>query len=291
MSWDPVTGASRCDLFWSAADDITANSNSFSPATSPYDDLSVNNGTTYYYRVSAVDSMGTHHLSAVTSATPMIVAAPQNLAAVAGDTVVDLNWDVVSGAVGYNVYLNNTGNVTVSNDAPSAQYQQAGLTNGTEYFYRVSAYNSTGLESVLSNEVSATPNCCNNSFSVGGMVTGHTGDVTLEMDYQIQSNGLTDVSSVTIATGTSAFTFSDLVKDSFSYDITVTQNPVGQVCTVNVGSSGTRSAAANNVKVACIDNIPNIRGTWTWVSTDGSGEQCNAQPHIASFDATRLSGP
>ncbi len=45
----------------------------------------------------------------------------------------------------------------VASSPPDTFYVDNGLTNGQEYFYRVTAYDSTGSESGFSNDVSAIP--------------------------------------------------------------------------------------------------------------------------------------
>jgi fibronectin type 3 domain-containing protein len=79
---------------------------------------------------------------------------------------VDLNWDANSedDLAGYNVYrstssFQETANATQVNDelVGEASYTDADLTNGTEYFYRVTAVDDTGNESSPSNQASAQP--------------------------------------------------------------------------------------------------------------------------------------
>jgi hypothetical protein len=85
-------------------------------------------------------------------------SAPTNLTATPGNQQVSLTWSASSGATSYNVKraTNNGGpytqvaNTTVPNDTDSS------LTNGTTYYYVVSALNSAG-ESANSSQVSATP--------------------------------------------------------------------------------------------------------------------------------------
>jgi hypothetical protein len=65
----------------------------------------------------------------------------------------------MSDATSYNIYWNTTGNVTTSNNRISgvrSPYVHPNLSNGTTYFYIVTAVNDVG-ESTPSSEVSATP--------------------------------------------------------------------------------------------------------------------------------------
>ena len=91
--------------------------------------------------------------------TPMTVPpAPQNLTAEPGDTKVTLTWNTVIGAESYNVKRSTTSGGPYDNIASSSQtsYIDNTVTNGTTYYYVVTAMNSTG-ESNNSNEASATP--------------------------------------------------------------------------------------------------------------------------------------
>jgi len=90
---------------------------------------------------------------------PNAPANPQNLVAVGADRQVNLNWNTVTGATYYNLYIatasgqyNESEAVTVT----SATYSVQNLINGTTYYFTVKAGNAGGL-SAMSNEASATP--------------------------------------------------------------------------------------------------------------------------------------
>jgi len=128
---------------------------------STYTDTGLTNGTTYYYVVTAVNSAGESANSNEASATPQEPApgVPTNLTAAAGDAQVVLSWDAVTGAAGYNVKRATTAGgpyTIIASDVTELTYTDTGLTNGTTYYYVVSALNAGG-ESTDSNEASATP--------------------------------------------------------------------------------------------------------------------------------------
>jgi fibronectin type 3 domain-containing protein len=133
------------------------------PSSNGYTDSSVTNGTTYYYVVSAFNSTGESANSAQVSATPQAPgvppAAPTNLTATPGNAVVTLAWTASTGATGYNVKRGTTsGGPYAQLAAPSSNgYTDSSVTNGTTYYYVVSAFNSTG-ESANSAQVVAVPN-------------------------------------------------------------------------------------------------------------------------------------
>jgi chitin-binding protein len=89
-----------------------------------------------------------------------VPAAPTGLAAVAGDGQVQLSWNAASGATGYNIKRSTTngGPYANVNTSPvtATSFTNTGLTNGTAYFYVVTAVNASG-ESPVSTQVSATP--------------------------------------------------------------------------------------------------------------------------------------
>jgi hypothetical protein len=93
-----------------------------------------------------------------TSATTTVPAAPAALAASAENRQVSLTWTASSGATSYHVKraTTNGGPYTQVGEVTATSYADTGLTNGTNYFYVVSALNTSG-ESGNSNEVSATP--------------------------------------------------------------------------------------------------------------------------------------
>lgn len=85
--------------------------------------------------------------------------SPTNALATAGNGQMWLNWDVVPGAISYNVKRSTTKGgtyATVASLTPNSYFTDTGLSNGTPYFYVVSALNTNG-ESANSVEVSVTP--------------------------------------------------------------------------------------------------------------------------------------
>ena len=85
--------------------------------------------------------------------------APTGLVATPGDSHIALNWNAVSGATTYNVkrsLATNTGYSTIATSVSVTNYDDTSLTNGTPYFYKVSAVNGRG-EGADSSEVTATP--------------------------------------------------------------------------------------------------------------------------------------
>ena len=133
-----------------------------SPTTTTFADMNLANGTTYFYVVSAVNSTGESANSSEASAKPtapaQAPAAPAGLMATAGNAQVSLSWTTSTGATSYHVKRATTtgGPYTQISSPTTTNFTDTGLTNGTTYFYVVSAVNSTG-ESANSTQASAAP--------------------------------------------------------------------------------------------------------------------------------------
>jgi hypothetical protein len=85
--------------------------------------------------------------------------APTNLTTTAGNQQVSLAWTISAGATSYNVKRATTPGgpyTTIASGVATANYTDKPLTNGTTYYYVVTASNAVG-ESGNSNEASGTP--------------------------------------------------------------------------------------------------------------------------------------
>ncbi|MBI3478878.1 MAG: S8 family serine peptidase [Nitrosomonadales bacterium] len=99
------------------------------------------------------------------SVAPPALTVPGNVLATAGNGNNYVSWSPVTGATAYNVYWSNISGVSKSNGTKipnaSSPYTHANLTNGTAYYYVVTAMIASG-ESAESAQVSATPAIASN---------------------------------------------------------------------------------------------------------------------------------
>jgi fibronectin type 3 domain-containing protein len=221
-----------------------------------YNDTSVINGVTYYYKVKAKNGVGEGQLSDGVLGTPnKIPTAPEDLQATAGIDFIYLIWDAPSDNGGslitnYKIYkgtssdgetfLEEVGNVLFYNDTD--------VTKGVTYYYKVSAKNVIG-EGLLSSEVNATPvpsnqlpTCTLYYPQSGSSITG-----TIEV-YGIASDGDSTVQRVEIkiddgdwiwATGTT----------SWSYDLDTTELTNGQHTIYIRSYDGTNHSSEMSINV------------------------------------------
>ncbi len=145
----------------------------WSPLTTPtssatnFVDTGLNAGTTYHYRMVAINAIG----ASAWSNAPSVVAGdvpsqPQSVVAQAvSDTAVQVQWQASNGngyaISGYKVERSTDGGatwivVTSNTQSITTTYNDSGLTPQTDYWYRVSGINSIGAGPVSLNASSHT---------------------------------------------------------------------------------------------------------------------------------------
>ena len=145
-------------------------------------------------------------------------AGPTNVAAVAGNGDVTISFTPIGGLASYNLYWSTTSPVTTLSNKLArigSPYAQMGVTNGTTYYYAVTAV-VRGLESALSQQVEATPSSGAPIFTwVGGGLDNNWqdaanwgGNVAPAAGDQLVFSGTTQTSTNNDFTGT---TFDSIV--------------------------------------------------------------------------------
>ena len=166
ISWPAVSGADSYNVYWSSTTGITTtNGTKVAGVSSPYVKTGLSAGTTYFFIVTANNSVGESTASTQATATtnaapPAVPAKPTGVTATGGANQVSLSWSAVPGATSYNIYWATTSGVTTSGTkitAATSPYVQSGLAASTTYYYIVTAVNTAG-ESIASAQVSAATN-------------------------------------------------------------------------------------------------------------------------------------
>jgi fibronectin type 3 domain-containing protein len=183
-------------------------------------------GTAYTYNIEATNLAGPSGPASVSVNT--LTVAPGNLTATPGNAVVNLAWTAPTGAVSYDVYRGTTsggeGTTPIATGVTTTTYADTTVTNGTTYYYTVTAINGNAAplanQSAASNEASATPQVGtppaaptnltakpvgpnNGAASVTLSWTGSTGATSYNVYRSINGNGETAPALATGITGTS----------------------------------------------------------------------------------------
>src|SRR5207253_2885637 len=202
-----------------------------------YTDTSVTNGQTYYYEVTAENSVGEGPRSNEVSATPNAPATPptepQNLAATPGDGHVDLTWDAPANDGGlpileYRVYRGTSsgGESFLASAGLSLTFTDSSVTNGQTYYYQVTARNAVGV-GPPSNEASATPNPPATPPGAPSGLSATAGDGSVSLSWSAPgSDGGSPITNYKIYRGGSSNgeTLLDTVGDVLSYTDTSVTN-------------------------------------------------------------------
>lgn len=162
IAWNPVDKATSYNLYWSETRGVSpAKATKIAGVSRPYAHTGLTNGATYYYVVTAVNVYGEsgHSLEAAITlddAPP----APTGVFVTSGDRQVKISWNPVAKATTYNIYWSNEPDVRIGESTQikgvAGPFSHEGLSNGTPYYYAVTAVSATG-ESGMSQEVYAIP--------------------------------------------------------------------------------------------------------------------------------------
>ena len=157
LTWNAVSGATSYRVFRSESRGSGYSLLGTTTSTS-YTNTGAAAGKTYYYRVKAVNSVGTSGYSNIVSGKAK-TAAPAAPSVTIGNSSTgkpQLTWKAVSGAVKYEVYRSTRQNSGYSllGTTTSTSYVNTGASTGTTYYYRVKAVNRNGMASGYSNIVS-----------------------------------------------------------------------------------------------------------------------------------------
>ncbi len=162
LSWIPHQKAIKHSIYWDTKTGVTKQSNVIPDLTgTSYTHTNLINGTSYYYRIAGIDSLGNvSELSYEVRATAG-GNGPQNVTATPGTGQIALSWDALDGALSYAIYGDTLPGISDKSNQivklTTTSYTHASLTTGTTYYYKVGAWVFGGKDYklLLSREVSA----------------------------------------------------------------------------------------------------------------------------------------
>ncbi len=231
------------------------------PSGTSHTVTSLTNGTTYYFKVAAVNAVGTGSQTSSESAVPATTpAAPTSVSATNGNTQSVISWTAPtntggSAITGYKIKCGATsgypGNATVYHQAnTSTTYTKTGLSNGTQYSIQVAAVNAVG-DGTYSSTANATPTSGATAPAQVGTVTPTAGNGQVSLSWSAPSDGGSSITDYVIEFSTddaSFSTFSDGTSTGTTATVTGLTNGTlyyFRVSAVNSVGTGTASASVS----------------------------------------------
>ena len=143
LTWNAVSGATSYKVYRATAKNGAYSLLGTVTATS-YTNTGAKAGTTYYYKVKAVNSAGESAYSNIVSGRATVTTLTMGHSSTSGKP--QLTWKAVSGAASYKVYraTAKNGAYSVINTTKALTYTNTGAALGTTYYYKVEALNAAG---------------------------------------------------------------------------------------------------------------------------------------------------
>jgi fibronectin type 3 domain-containing protein len=251
--------------------------------------------TVYYYQITAVGATCTATSSTVSATTVCsnpAVPSPSASADASGNVTV--TWTAVGGATAYTVYRSDSSNGTytaISTGQTAATYTDtaSGLTNGSTYYYKVSANNAAGQCSSSQSSATSARACIIPTVPIGvsAMRSGHTRSTLTWTNSSVTTTTYNILRSATSGTGytsvgistDSPFTDSTASDGTpYYYVLTARSDSAGNCssassaevsvpsCTVVTGSGGGSAQAQNQTTDICFLTCDKNVAWWTYAN-------------------------
>ena len=143
LTWNAVSGATSYKVYRATSQNGTY-SLLGTVTTTSYTNTGAKAGTTYWYKVKAVNSVGESAYSNIVSGRATVTTLTMGHSSASGKP--QLTWKAVSGAASYKVYraTAKNGAYSVINTTKALTYTNVGAALGTTYYYKVEALNAAG---------------------------------------------------------------------------------------------------------------------------------------------------
>ena len=227
-------------------------------------------------------------------------AAPTGLAATAGDSQISLTWNASTGATAYNIQRGDTSGgpyTPIQIGWPSTSYTDPGLTNGTTYYYVVTATNAAG-ESPASNEASATPFASvATTTTLTSAPNPSTFGQSVTFTATITSGSGVPVGTVTFTEGATVWASNVAVNGAGQAAFSTTALSVGShtLTAAFTGASGWLNSSGDNSAAPQVVNVAPTTVTFTsigaqdgWVLESGENTNVGGSLDVNSSNSSAL---
>jgi hypothetical protein len=155
-----------------------------------------------------------------------------------------------NGTYAFSMPVSGPYNVTVTQQPSNPVVQTCSVMNGV------------GTATMNISNINVT--CTTNRYTIGGNLSGASGTVKLK------DNGADQLTLM----NNGMFTFATSIASGAGYNVTVSQNPANQTCSVTMGAGMVSNANITNVAVSCANRDPGIACGGSYC-TVGSQECCS----------------
>ena len=291
LSWISATGATSYNVYYATATGVTVASTTKATGltATTYSATGLVNGTPYFFIVTAVSGAGESVISSQATATPLPPppAAPAAITATPGNAQAALSWTASTGATSYNLYYSLSAGVTTATgtkvgNLTGTTYTQTGLTNGSTYFYIVTAVG-LGGESLPSVQTSAKPTAP--VAAAPGALTASPGNAQASLAWTASSGAVNyniyygTSSALSIATGTKVgslsgppYTITGLTNGTLYYFLVTAVNtggesPASVIASATPTNGTTIALAPGTASTATLQATANASLVYTFPAT------------------------
>lgn len=257
LKWNAVKNAAKYQVYYSTNADFSG-AKVFTTTKTSMKHTGAVTGTTYYYKVCAVDANGTVSAFSPAVSRTCAPAAPKATGSnVTSTGKIRLTWKAVNGATKYEVYRSTSKNgpYTRMFTTTKTTMTHAGAAVGTTYYYKVRALTANGTASAFSNIVSRTcatvPPQAQGSILSTGKIQLTWGSVSGAAKYQVYYSTNADFSGAKVftTTKTSMNHTGAVAGTTYYYKVRA------------VTSNGKASAFSSVLQLTCAPSAPQISGT------------------------------
>ncbi len=294
VSWNSSADATSYNLQRDTNTSFTGPTTTTGIVTTSSSVTGLSSGTNYYFRVSAVNSVGTSTYSSYITVLTL-PAAPTISSSSISTSGATISWSAITGASSYTLQRSSSSSFTTIDSSLSGivgtSTSVSGLSSGTTYYYRLYAVNSTGLSSA-SNTVTlltlpSTTTISTTSITSSGFTLNWT-SVTGASSYIYQRS--TDASFTTIDASLSGLSGTSTSITGLSSGTTYYYRMYA------VNSSG-QGSASNSLTVLTLPSAPTIASssitattaTISWSAITGASSYTLQRSSSSSFTTIDVS--